>query len=156
MNLVEVVILVGARCISPMESGDGITEVGKVPCAVLVLQDAATSRVDFVPPSAATDPAVIAMLVKPRPGAPAGKTDSLAATDGLVIGGPSRAPRIVPTSGEVDGDDEPAPKELSAAGKNSSARPAASRKRTSTCGTYRAVWYTNKEGRRRYRCVRQG
>jgi len=156
MNLVEVVILVGAQCLSPMESGEGVTEVGKVRCAVLVLQDPATAEVDFVPPSAATDPAVIAMLVKPRPGAPPPKSDSLAATDGPVIGSISRAPRIVPTSGGVDAEDEPGPGPPSTAGKKSSAKPAAARKRSDTCGSYRAVWYTNKEGRKRYRCVRQG
>ena len=54
MNLVEVVILVGAQCLSPMQSGPGVTEVGKVPCAVLIRQDPATADVEIVPAAAAT------------------------------------------------------------------------------------------------------
>ena len=57
MNLVEVVILLGAQCLSPMEQGPGLTVVGKVPCAVLIRHDPPTAAVEIVPPSAATDPA---------------------------------------------------------------------------------------------------
>lgn len=49
MNLVEVVILFGAQCLSPLESGSGLTEAGKVPCAVLIRHDPPTAAVEIVP-----------------------------------------------------------------------------------------------------------
>ena len=56
MKLVEVVILVGSQCLSPVHSAPGLTEAGKVPCAVLIRQDPQTADVEFVPQAAATDP----------------------------------------------------------------------------------------------------
>jgi hypothetical protein len=161
MNLVEVVILVGAQCLSPMDSGPGLTEVGKVPCAVLIRQDPATSEIDIVPQSAATDPAVIAMLVKPRGAAPVIKADRLptaAAPDGGITGSITRAPRIVPASAEVD-PEELVPQPKPVAKKTRAARLPAqcvAAARRNACGASRAVWYTNKDGRRKYRCVKSG
>lgn len=161
MNLVEVVILVGAQCLSPMESGPGLTEVGKVPCAVLIRQDPQTADIEIVPQSAATDPDVVAMLVKPRGDVPVLKSDrvALAPADDEITGSVSRAPLIVPTSAEVD-TEVATPKPKPVAKKRHAAKPVSVRKRAATrgdvCGSYRAVWYTNKDGRRKYRCVKSG
>ncbi len=65
MTLIEVVILAGAHCMSPIQEAESTTEVGKVPCAVVIRMDQTTGNVEFNPPAAATDPRVIAMLVKP-------------------------------------------------------------------------------------------
>ena len=162
MNLVEVVILVGAQCLSPMESGPGITEVGKVPCAVLIRNDPHTAEIDIVPASAATDPDVIAMLVKPRAAARPMKGDrqvAVVAAGKDRTGSITRAPRIVPASA-VGAPDEPAPEKAKpAVGKKRADKPSAQRRHTAAargtaCGSYKAVWFTNKEGRRRYRCVK--
>lgn len=171
MKLVEVVILVGSHCLSPMESGAGLTEVGKVPCAVLIRQDPQTSDVEIIPSSAATDPDVIAMLVKPRPEEPSAPPTIVpaAAED---ITGSIDLPKPVPDSG-VEGrvieataetlEDVavPKPRPVAAPKKQRSdaatAKPVkTSARRTDSCGSYRAVWYTNKSGHRRYRCVKAG
>lgn len=159
INLVEVVILLGAQCVSPLESGPGLTEAGKVHCAVLVLQDPQTSEVEFVPPTAATDPAVVAMLARPHGAITVSKVDRLpavAADD--ITGSITPAPRIVPASAEVETDAAPKP----AVKKKRPAKAAIVRKRvvvgrrSDACGSYRAVWYTNKDGRRKYRCEKAG
>jgi hypothetical protein len=160
MNLVEVVILVGAQCVSPIESGPGLTEVAKVSCAVLIRHDPQTGEIEILPRTAATDPNVIAMLVRPRNGQTAVKQDPLpvtAAND--VTAKVAPAPRIVPTSAAADPESEPRSKP--AVEKKQTVRAAArthavASRRTDACGSYRAVWFTNKEGRRRYRCVKAG
>ena len=160
MNLVEVVILVGSQCLSPIESGPGLTEVGKVPCAVVVRADPQTSEVEILPPSAATDPAVVAMLVKPRNVIVAGSIVSKepAAADDIT-GSITRAPpHIVATSDTPE--PEPAVTTPLVKTKPPSARAAVPRKRVvvtqrgDACGSYKAVWYTSKAGHKRYRCVR--
>jgi hypothetical protein len=162
MNLVEVVILVGAQCLSPMESGPGLTEVGNVPCAVLIRQDPQTNEVEIIPPAAATDPDVIAMLVKPRGQVPVNKADRTAAVPAAddITGSVTRAPppRIVPSSAEVDAD-VPSPKAKPVIKKKRvalTAKRRTSASRSDACGSYRAVWYTNKDGHRKYRCVKSG
>ena len=160
MTLVEVVILVGAQCLSPLESGPGLTVAGKVPCAVLIQHDPLTAAVEIVPPSAATDPALIAMLVKPRPAAIfASKMDRQIAVDdditGSITPAPAARPRIVATS------DGPRVKSTVTQQKSRTQKASVSRKkvvarRTDGCGSYRAVWYTNKDGRKKYRCVKSG
>jgi hypothetical protein len=70
MNLIEVVILVGVQCLGPVEVAQGTTNVGKVPCAVLIRLNEETGKVAFTPPSAASNPEVIAMLMKPGEAAP--------------------------------------------------------------------------------------
>lgn len=158
MNLVEVVILVGVQCLSPIESGPGLTEVGKVPCAVLIRQDPRTADIEIIPPAAATDPAVIAMLVKPH-AAPVLKADRqpVPADDDITGSITPAPPRIVPTSAAVEADVvTPSPKPVLK--KKRAARPVSRRaaSRSNACGSYRAVWYTAKDGHRKYRCVKAG
>ena len=159
MNLVEVVIILGSQCLSPLDQGPGLTEAGKVPCAVLVRQDPQTSAVEFVPPSAATDPAVVAMLAKPQGAITVSKADRLptVAAD-EITGSITSAPRIVPTSAEIEPQAPPTP----VINKKRPVKAAIVRKRvvvarrSDACGSSRAVWYTNKDGRRKYRCEKTG
>lgn len=167
MTLVEVVILVGAQCVSPLETGPGVTEASKVSCAVLIRQDKQTSEIEILPRAAATDPDVIAMLVKPRPERLAGRPGRLPiAATADVTGSITPAPltHIEPASAAVEPDTisppepavaKPVVKAKRAAASTTGRRAVASR-RSDACGSYKAVWYTNKEGRRRYRCVRAG
>ena len=136
MNLVEVVILVGSQCLSPIEAGHGITEAAKVNCAVLIRQDPETEAVEIVPQSAATDPKVIAMLVQPLRGEPS--IDASAAS----IGSATLSGKRMKARDSV------------AAVTTGQKRPGA--RRSDSCGSYKAVWYTNKNGRRKYRCIRAG
>lgn len=161
MKLVEVVILVGSQCLSPMQSGAGLTDVAKVQCAVLIRQDPKTSDVEIIPQAAATDPDVIAMLVKPR------GSDAVASNSDDVTGSTSRAPEAVPRI-VATADEPPAPVssakplvrkkvvERAPAPPPAPAKRASLRKRSDACGSYKAVWYTKKGGHRRYRCVKTG
>ena len=163
MTLIEVVILAGAQCLSPISAAESTTEISKVPCAVLIRLDQETGNVEFTPPAAATDPQVIAMLVKP------GEVEDLSAdamdNAGAEGDGQDAIPPPKPEPREVQ---EPPPKPKKIADRTSSAEKTAARKtasatkkkriakRKDSCGSYKAVWYTNKEGRRKYRCVRTG
>lgn len=58
MKLVEVVILVGSQCISPLQQAPHATEAGKVDCAVLIHRDTETGAFAVVPPGAYGHPEV--------------------------------------------------------------------------------------------------
>ena len=171
MNLIEVVILAGAQCLSPLQAADGATEVSKVPCAVLISLNKETGDVEFMPPAAATDPQVIAMLVRPGD-AGGGPVVVPTAADGAAEL-PSRAPitspreettaapkitaRVVP----VAKPEKTAEQRKTARVEKKPAAPSTAKKRsaarrTDVCGSYRAIWYTNKAGRKKYRCVKTG
>jgi hypothetical protein len=152
MTLIEVVILAGVQCLSPVQPAEGTTVLGKVPCAVLIRLDEDTGDVDFTPPSAASNREVIAMLVK---------TDEVEALAG--------SEPVDDTTAEGDAQDLPvAPKpqarekreekpvKTPERRKTAAAKKKRVGKRKDSCGSYKAVWYTNKEGRRKYRCVRAG
>lgn len=167
MNLIEVVILAGVHCLSPVETADGATVAGKVPCAVLIHMNEQTGDVEFMPPAAATDPQVIASLVRseeaetatleiapdgPQPEGdtqdaplPVPKPTEKAATEDTAREKPAKnADRVEPPR-------KPERRKIATATKKRSAA-----KRRDACGSYKAVWYTNKEGRRKYRCVKTG
>lgn len=151
MKLVEVVILVGSQCLSPLQPGHGVTEAGKVPCAVLIRQDPKTSDIEIVPHSAATDPDVIAMLVKPRtfegPDEATGSTTAVAAMPRMT------EVKVTPASDEDIQVAVPKPRPVVKAASSPRVRVSERRDR---CGSYRAVWYTSKAGHRKYRCVKAG
>lgn len=161
MTLIEVVILAGAQCLSPMQEAVGATEVSKVPCAVIIRLDQETGDVAFAPPAAATDPRVISMLVKPAREAALAEvpaTDSPGAEGDAPDGLPA-VQEPLPTRKQEATAQQGKKVVKSTARLASAEKPAAKRKsarRTDRCGSYKAVWYTNKEGRRRYRCVRAG
>ena len=167
MRLIEVVILAGSHCVSPMQGGDGITEVVKVPCAVMVRHDAATDAVEIVPAAAATDPQVIAILVNPGTvptAAMAEASDEVSAKGDRAVsedegdGGdviPIATPRVKPVRSEAT--ELAKEKTQSRVKRTAQARKKpATRKLADRCGSYRAVWYTAKDGHKRYRCVKSG
>lgn len=161
MTLIEIIFFAGAQCVSPLESAEGHTIAGKVACAVVVKRDEQTSEIVVFPSTAATEPKVIAMLGR-----------SLA--EQKLPDPPSETLIIEATSSDLsevaegDGVDIPdldetpeAPAKLTEAPKRKKPAKAASAGKRKTaarlrdrCGSYKAVWYTNKEGRRKYRCIR--
>lgn len=64
MKLVEVVVLLGTQCISPVDTAPNMTFAGKVPCAVLIHQDTDDNRVQIVPAGAASHPTVQQALLR--------------------------------------------------------------------------------------------
>lgn len=149
MTLIEVVILAGVHCLSPVETAGTKTIAAKVPCAVLIRLNRETGDVDFTPPAAATNPQVIAMLVKPLPGDDADPSGEIAEGDAQEVPLPPPKPEVIKK------------KTATSPAKSAERRKTAAKKqrragRKDRCGSYKAVWYTNKEGRRRYRCVRTG
>jgi hypothetical protein len=154
MNLIEVVILAGVQCLSPVEAAEGTTIVGKVPCAVLIRLNEETGKVAFTPPSAASNPEVIAMLVKPGEAGlpePAGPEVAPFAEGDAQDLPAAQKPRLKEQRAEKRTVKTPERRKTAAAKKKKRAA-----KRNESCGSYKAVWYTNKEGRRKYRCVRTG
>jgi hypothetical protein len=148
MRLIEVVILAGSQCVSPIQGSEGLTEVVKVPCAVLVRHDAATDEVEILPPGAATDPQVIAVLVKPSaPAAAAAPAETIV---------PVSAPETITPEKVEKKSQARAPAAEPAPRKKRAERRSAERKPPDRCGSYRAVWYTAKNGHKRYRCVKAG
>lgn len=165
MDLIEIIFLAGAQCVSPLQTADGITEANKVACAVMVKQDQETSAIEIVPSYAATNPNVIALLgrsirvAKPRP---------IVAE----IRPASAAPEAIPVLAQQVAIDQAKQAEhvgpaaitkvrmsnrqklRETAGLTVGRKKTAARKLPDKCGSYKAVWYTNKEGRRKYRCVR--
>jgi hypothetical protein len=152
MTLIEVVILAGVQCLSPVEAAEGTTIVGKVPCAVLIRLNEETGKVAFTPPSAASNPQVIAMLVRsdgpPPPDAAAPEEAPLAEGDAQDQP-PAPRPQLKQKRAEK-------PVKAPERRKTASAKKKRIAKRHDACGSYKAVWYTNKEGRKKYRCVRTG
>lgn len=141
MTLIEVVLLTGLHCVSPVEEARSATIAGKVPCAVVIRMDDRTGEVDFNPPAAATNPQVIAMLVKQPP-------QDQATLPGEFAEGDGQEAQPAPKPREIEKEK---PRKLAVAAKKQ--RQA---KRRDRCGSLRAVWYTRKDGRRKYRCVRAG
>lgn len=92
MRLVEVVMLMGAHCVSPVEHGQLMTEATKVQCAVVVEKDTDRGAVTVTPQHAAGDPQVAAAVAR-LGAAPADARDG--ARTRIV---PARAPAGTPTT----------------------------------------------------------
>jgi hypothetical protein len=177
MKLIEIVVLLGAQCISPVQHSAATTEVQKVQCAVVIERDTAAGTVRIVPAGASTRPEVVAVLDRldgnetqriapaaappPDPTAPA----QTAAAE------PAPAPAIAPPPEQVTAAPEPAKAEAPAAeaAKPDPVEKPATRKSADTAGEEPAPgietrckgkavarWYTNDEGRKKYRCVLPG
>ena len=82
MRLAEVVMLMGAHCVSPVENSQLMTDAAKVQCAVAIEKDTETGTLKVTPEAAARDPKVTAAVARFG----AAPVDSPAAT----------SPRIVP------------------------------------------------------------
>jgi len=66
MRLVEVVMLMGAHCVSPVEHSALVTEAGKVQCAVVIEKDTDRGTMTVTPGGAASDPQVMAAIERFR------------------------------------------------------------------------------------------
>jgi hypothetical protein len=66
MRLVEVVMLMGAHCVSPVEHTQMMTDAAKVQCAVVIEKDTDTGTMTVTPGGAANDPQVVAAIERFR------------------------------------------------------------------------------------------
>ena len=64
MRLVEVVMLMGAHCVSPVEHSPMMTDAAKVQCAVVIEKDTERGTLTVTPPEAARDPQVAAAVAR--------------------------------------------------------------------------------------------
>ena len=199
MKLIEVVILTGMQCISPVQHKEIATEATKVWCAVVVEKDTVAGLTKVTPPSEADNPAVKLVLqqfetvgkpasgsmqlsagpepalVEQRPSLlvpdapePAGRVEAQAEAEPPV---PRPMPR--PALAEAEGAgppedrietpevaDEVAPPEPAASKpatkpRKKSLKKTKAKKQSGQCsGAGKQVWYTNKDGKRKYRCRR--
>jgi hypothetical protein len=213
MKIVEIIVLMGTQCVSPIQHSQMMTEVSKVPCAVVIEKDSVTNLVEVSPPAAVNHPTVSEAMTR-LAGQTAGTAVAAAATsqpfriepaaaarrgaiaplmpprplDGVK---PLQEPLALPPEFEAQADEppaEPTPETASLATEPSAdaapeepkaeteaeaepPKPAAKAKTTQKkkaastrtaklpdrCkGRSVAKWYTNKEGRRKYRCVAPG
>jgi hypothetical protein len=216
MKLVEVIILAGAHCISPLQHEDGLTSVTKVSCAVIVERDSETNRVAITPPSMAGAPEVRLALAATRKPVKA-EVDVMAASPATPATAPAtppataralriepaaaaperappppaatRLPDPLPPPASADADSarsagaeippasEAQPQDaeradtavdtsvksprrsvrMADAGDSAGAARRTGKGASAQCrGAARPAWYTNKDGRRKYRCVTSG
>ena len=64
MRLVEVVMLMGAHCVSPVEHSQMMTEATKVQCAVVIEKDTDQGTLTVTPQEAATNPQVVDAIAR--------------------------------------------------------------------------------------------
>jgi hypothetical protein len=62
MKMIEVVVLAGAHCISPVQQTGEATEVAKVQCAVVIEKDTEAGTLRIVPAGSSREPQVVAVL----------------------------------------------------------------------------------------------
>ena len=58
MKIVEIIVLMGTQCVSPIQHTPSMTEVSKVQCAVVIEKDSVTNTVEVSPPAAVNHPTV--------------------------------------------------------------------------------------------------
>lgn len=213
MKLVEVVILVGTHCVSPVQHTSLATEANKVSCAVVVERDTIAGTLHVTPRTGAGDPMVQAavgrlmataislpeasepkavadmtvirpppapMKIEPVAAPPSqGSIAAIARKHDPAIVAPPRsamqaaAPKlgssaVTAVEASVEATSPPGnavetPDEVEAPKPNAPSRVAmavkeprvTTKKYADQCrGSTKPVWYTNKEGRRKYRCLR--
>ena len=71
MKLIEVVVLMGAHCVSPVQHTANSTEAGKVHCAVMIEKDTQAGTLRIVPAGASHEPEVVAVIKRLDTAAPA-------------------------------------------------------------------------------------
>jgi hypothetical protein len=91
MRLVEVVMLMGAHCVSPVEHSQMLTEAAKVQCAVVIEKDTDRGTMTVTPPAAASDPQVMAAISRFQ----AAPADTLTGSGTRIV--PAWAPAGSPT-----------------------------------------------------------
>ncbi len=62
MKLIEIVVLMGAHCVSPVQHTNSATEAAKVQCAVVIEKDTQAGTLRIVPAGASREPEVVAVL----------------------------------------------------------------------------------------------
>ena len=199
MKLVEVVILVGTHCVSPVQNTTLATEANKVSCAVVVERDTVAGTLQVTPRTgggplvqaavgrlmataislpAAPDTRAVAGLTPARPPQAPMTTEPMAAPPsqgGFAAAARKHeptAPRVPAMAMQaalpkllssavtaVEASVEPAPPPgkfvETPEGDGPSKPKAAATQHADQCrGSTKPVWYTNKEGRRKYRCLR--
>lgn len=202
MKLVEVIILAGTHCISPLQHADGLTDASKVSCAVIIEKDTVANTVAVMPPWQVNAPEVRLALTSRGNALPAAAQaqkpalhiEPAAARPEPIAAPPPVPPADVPdpvpdaeadsanqpladvpeknqeqpeaadaSSAEISPEAEPPqpPTKLSDATPPNpapavrAARP--SRAPSGQClGEAKPAWYTNKDGRRKFRCVVPG
>ena len=201
MKLVEVVILTGMQCISPVQNTSQATVAAKVWCAVVVEKDTVANAVVITPQAQADHPAVQVVLRRLNPAPPAQIQSAPLTSQPTDVISERRPSMPVPDAGAPadrlqqqaqpeaitakpmprpaiaadEPTDMPPPETESETGSTASLDPAPApepqakqleskkaaspkpsvKKRSGQCtGPARPVWYTNKDGRRKYRCRR--
>ena len=173
MKLVEVVVLMGAHCISPLQTTDAVTEAAKVQCAVVIEKDTTAGTIRIVPAGASTHPEVAAVIdrldttappdttIQPAsapPAAPASARAPLAspavppaATAEVAAAEPQAAEAPAAVQTKTPDAEPPEVKKPKAKKEQAEVKPA------SQClGTAKPKWYKTADGRRKYRCVKAG
>jgi hypothetical protein len=182
MKLIEVVVLTGAHCISPVQHTGAATEVAKVECAVVIEKDTQSGTLRIVPAGASSKPEVVAVLkrldgetrIEPAFAPPAAQVPSAqspaAAPAPMKVTVPAPAPETPPQAvvTEAPPPAEPAEpaKTRTAEVEKPKAGPPKPKKaeapkdkvagKNKCVGEAKPKWYTNAEGRRKYRCVLPG
>jgi len=72
MRLIEVIMLMGAHCVSPVEHSALVTDATKVQCAVVMEKDTDKGTLTVTPPAAVADPQVAAAVLRLGNGPDAG------------------------------------------------------------------------------------
>lgn len=211
MKIVEIIVLMGTQCISPIQHTPSMTEVSKVQCAVVIEKDSVSNTVEVSPPAAVNHPTVSEAMARLSKQAMPATTAAPASQPfrivpaavarraaeaqflpskplepdripdaGMEIAPPSPIglPAAMPPAGAEVASLQAGPQEIEAAAAEPDAEPkvaittpkpkktATARKARNTTsktatklpgrctGTARAQWYTNKDGQKRYRCVK--
>lgn len=175
MKLVEVVMLVGAHCVSPVEHSHMMTDAAKVQCAVVIEKDTDKGTLSVTPPGAAADPQVAAALTRFDAApvttagtrivparAPAGsaateiKPPPANAAAEAVAAAPPPATDATPGQTVATLAPPPSPTAGRAAEPKKpavKARATAAPKQPQCKGSAVAKWYDTGDGHRKYRCV---
>jgi hypothetical protein len=168
MKLIEIVVLMGAHCVSPVQHTTNATEAGKVHCAVVIEKDTQDGTLRIVPVGASREPEVVAVLNRldtPAPAptiAPAAGPPVSAAVTPAIAPPPPLAAAPQPSVAEAvapagAAGAEPQAEATKAAAKDEPDTKQAEQNTKSKCrGEAKPKWYTNAEGRRKYRCVVPG
>jgi hypothetical protein len=194
MKLIEIVVLAGAHCISPVQQTEAVTHVGKVQCAVIVEKDTEAGTLRIVPAGATNRQEVAAVLqrlerdepgsftpgttIQPAyapaiapPPAIAAQQPPAATPEEAAL--PEKPAAETPDATPATETRKPAPAKAEDSKKAEATKPAAKKAAESKAagkddgkkeaeakhkclGEAKPKWYTNEEGRRKYRCVLPG
>ena len=169
MKLIEIVVLVGAHCVSPVQHTTNATEAGKVHCAVVIEKDTQAGTLRIVPAGASREPEVVAVLNRLDTAAPAptiaavaGPPVSAAPTPAIVpppalVPAPQPSVAEAPAPAAAAETEQPAEQPKAAPKPRPAPKQAEKQDEKSKCrGEAKPKWYTNAQGGRKYRCVLPG